>query len=344
MRIIIIRPSAIGDVVMASPLLAAIKRAWPGAKVSWVIEPHLAELIRHHPDLDEVIVWPKGKWLALLKSGRFATLFKAIKDFSQPLKDRGYDLALETTGLLRGRLLAYLSGARERIGFGSKEPGDFLMTKIISRGPQNHRMGSEYFYLLKALGIDPGPFRPSIHIPKGAKERVGETLAAFGLKDNFVLFCPFTTRPQKHWFFERWQDLAEGIKRRFSLPVVILGGPGERRLARELPAWVVNLVGEMSLIESAAVVARARVVIGVDTGLTHMGVALRRPTIALFGATRPYLEPPSSEVRIVYKPRPCSPCRRKVTCGHQYLCMRDIQVEEILSLVAEFLKGHEVEA
>ncbi len=339
-RILIIRPSAIGDVVMASAMLPAIKKAWPQVSVSWVLEPHLLDLLRYHPAIEEVIPWPKTKWLSLLRQGRFVRLLKELVFFSRLLREREYDMALETTGLLKGRLLAYLSGARERVGFESREPGRFLMTRVISRGPQNHWISSEYRYLLESLGIDTEDFRPFLYLPGELRERVRESLFRSGIREEaFILFCPFTTRPQKHWFLQRWIDLARVIRERLSMPVVLLGGVGDRELAQKFGSLAINLVGQTSLLESAAVVSLARVVVGVDTGLTHMGVALDRPTVALFGATRPYLHTMFSKVRILYRPRPCSPCRRRVTCDHRYHCMREITVREVLAKVTELIEG-----
>jgi len=333
--ILIVRPSSIGDIVMASPMLPVLRRAYPRAHIAWLVEPALSDLLRAHPDLDEVICWSKGNWRGLWRQGRFATLLKEMRDFSGQLKKRRFDWCLDGQGLLRSRLLCRLSGARERIGFASKEPGRRLMTRLISRGPDSKEMGSEYRHLMWELGIDPGDFAPSLHLAEDDVAEAGKALRGAGIGGDFAVLAPFTTRPQKHWFDERWAELGQRLGQERELPVLVLGGPGDRsrggRICQKGGAGMVNLAGETSLAQSAALVERARLVVGVDTGLTHMGTAFRRPTVALFGSTCPYLETPSPMTRVLYQEFPCSPCKRRPVCDDRFDCMAALTVEKVLA-------------
>ena len=117
------------------------------------------------------------------------------------------------------------------------------------------------------------------------------------------------------------------------LTPVLLGGPGDATQAPAIAAAVpklVNLVGTLKLDETAAVIATAALLIGVDTGLTHMGSALQVPTVALFGSTRPYLDAGTARTTILYEALPCAPCRRHPTCGGRFDCMRAIEVDAVL--------------
>ncbi len=338
--ILIIRPSAIGDIVMASPMIRTLRAAYPKARLVWLAEPQVVELLRHHPDLDEVIVWPKNRWRQLLREGKLLSLRREVAGLRHELRRCRFDLALDAVGLLKSRLIAKLSGARERIGFVSREPGGFLMSKVIPRGPSSKAMSSEYRFMMEHLGLDPGEFRPSLVLAGEDEAAAARLRQARGL-DRYAVLLPFTTRPQKHWFEERWADLARRVRERFDLVPLLLGGPADlaasRRIVQMSGTAIENLTGETTIAQTAALVRHSSLAIGVDTGLTHMGTAFRRPTIALFGATCPYLETPSPQTRVLYHPHPCSPCKRSPTCAGDFTCMQAITVDEVLQTAASLL-------
>ncbi len=344
-RILIIRPTAIGDIVMASPMIRTIRDGWPGAHIAWLAEPSVSDLLRHNPLLDEIIYWSKAKCKALAKQGRMLRFTLEMKRAADAMRRGRFDLAIDAQGLFRSRFLAWLSRAPERIGFKSGEPGEWLMTKVIPRGPKNQRMSSEYHYLMERLGLAPGDFRPDLRVGEADERSARLKLEDMGVGAAYAVICPFTTRPWKHWLDQRWAALSDEVEERFRLPVVLLGGPGDvsrggaiRSLAR---GGLHDATGKTTLGESAAVIGNAALVMGVDTGLTHMGVALRRPTIAIFGATCPYLHTPGDNTVVLYNKQPCSPCRRSPTCSGLYTCMSSIGVEDALSEIDSLLAREE---
>ncbi|MGB8335323.1 MAG: glycosyltransferase family 9 protein [Desulfobacterales bacterium] len=342
-RILIIRPSAIGDIVMASPMIRVLRNAWPRGYIAWLADTSVRGLLDDHPALDEVIYWSKEDWRRMMKTLRLLRLSAEAASFSRDLRKRRFDIALDGQGLLRSRLLAWLSGAGERIGFESREPGAFLMTRIVSRGPDKSAMSSEYIFLMQAMGLAPGRFEPELVL--APRDGIGaETkLRSAGFSDRFATICPFTTRPQKHWPEDRWVVLAQEIKSRWELPLVLLGGPNDTAAAQRFQDWIgaglYDFTGKTSLAEAAAIIARTDLVIGVDTGLTHLGTAFKCPTVALFGATCPYLRTPSPRTVVVYNPQACAPCKRKLTCAGQYDCMNTITVDQVLGAVDQALKN-----
>ncbi len=340
-RILIIRPSALGDIVMASPLLRALRNAWPEAYIAWLVEPPAAELLRHHPDLDEIILWRKSEWRKLSRNRQYPALLREVRSLATELRTRRFDLALDAVGLLKSRFLARLSGARRRIGFASREPGAFLMTDIISRGPEKRTMSSEYRYMAQALGVDPGDFHPCLTLAAEDETAARQIRQARKL-ERYAVFAPFTTRAQKHWFEERWAELTSRVQSRFGLTPVLLGGPGDKDAAlriTEAGGGSENLVGVTSIGETAALIRSCSLLVGVDTGLTHMGTAFSRPTLALFGATCPYLETPSPHTRVLYDPLPCSPCKRSPSCQGEFSCMRALTVDRVMQAAEELLKA-----
>lgn len=343
-RILILRTSAMGDVVMASPLAEGMRKRYPDARICWLAEPQVAPLLEGNPALDSVLIWPKMRWKELFRRKQLLTLFREVNVFVRTLRAEEFTVAIDAQGLFRTRLLAWLSRATERIGVVSREPGQFLMTRLIPGGDATHQMGSEYFYLLKQLGVDTSDLRQSIHLSPASFTDASEVLASSGIQGNYVVFAPFTTRPQKHWFEQQWIQLAHEVTHRLALPIVWLGGPGDKQSAETLAAagGGIALAGQTGLATSAAIIARSAVLVGVDTGLTHLGTAFKIPTIALFGSTCPYTQTRSANTVVLYHPLPCSPCRRKPTCNGQYDCMQAITVAEVMQTIAQLLEKRPV--
>ena len=341
--ILVIRLSAIGDVVMASGLIPALRQAYPQARLVWLAEPAPAELLRANPSVDEVLVWPRGEWRRLWRSRRWLKLLQAVRDFRRTLRRERFDLVLDAQGLLKSGIPAWWSGAPRRIGLGSREGSQWLMTQVVSRHWPDHRIGSEYRALARTVGATDEAFRLDLAVSDGDVAAARQHLQAAGVSGPYAVVAPFTTRPQKHWVSERWPALATALRETLNLDVVMLGGPDDRDAARSIAGQarggIHDLAGRTTLRESAAIIGGARLLIGVDTGLTHMGSALRRPTVALFGATRPYRDPDAPLTRILYDDLPCAPCRHTPTCGGAFTCMRQLTVARVLDTARQLLEG-----
>ena len=354
-RILIVRLSAIGDIVFASPLVAALRHAYPQAHIAWLVQTGFSALLAHHPDLDEVIVWSVVEWRDLWRERRWRDLARAVWRFRGDLRRRHFDLALDLQGLLKSGVLTWLSGARERVGLGSREGSGALMTRIVTRGRESKRIGAEYLYLAERLGLPAVPFEMAVHYGADEEYRAAALIQAHGLGAGYVVICPFTTRPQKHWFPRRWGELARRMRTELGLPVVMLGAPADRAAGAEiraasLPApgepqdigpgaGLVDLVGETGILEAAALIHRAALVVAVDTGLGHMGIAFARPSLLLFGSTCPYLDTTRGNARVLYHWLPCSPCKRRPTCNDAFTCMGLIAVDEVLDAARQVMRA-----
>jgi heptosyltransferase-1 len=280
-----------------------------------------------------VIPWPKARWLGLVRHWKFLSLCSEVGQLRKSLLRNGFDLAIDAQGLLRSRILARLSGARARVGFDSKEPGRRLMTEIVSKGPESTRISSEYLHLARVLGLETGPFLPQLAVSMEFDSGADHELTKRGIRGPYAAFCPFTTRPQKHWPENHWAALANRIGDEMGLAMIMLGGPGDRAAAHRIEQLaggrIINLAGTTCLGVAMALLKRAALVVGVDTGLTHMGIAFLRPTVAVFGSTCPYTEAPGARLVVVYDQRHCSPCRRRPTCNGEYPCMKGIGAERV---------------
>ncbi len=330
-RILIVRLSAIGDIVMASGLIPALRQRYPQAQISWICEAGSVPLLKHHPDLHEVIVWPRGEWEALKKAKRWGELWRAVRSFKAQLKARQFDLTLDAQGLMKSGLMAWFTGAPRRVSIIAREGSHLLCHERVVPPPSNSPViGSEYRYLAQYLGAADGAFQ--LNLAVGAAPLAKAREATAHLRAPLVALCPFTTRPQKHWVEASWSELAQALLAQ-GLQPVLLGGPADRdaaeRIAQGVPG-LCNLVGQLKLDETVAAISLCRRLIGVDTGLTHMGTALKVPTVALFGSTRPYLQGPSPFTHVMYDALECSPCRRNPTCDGRFDCMKQYTVARVL--------------
>ena len=332
-RVLIIRLSAIGDVVFASPLVAACKRTYPDAEIDWLAEGVTRPLLAGMPDINTVILWPRQEWVDLWRDKRLIALVQAVLLFRAQLRAKKYDLVVDAQGLLKSAFLAWLSGGDERVGFKSKEPTRLFLTRRLQKSITN-RISSEYLGLAEDLAWDTRDFDLALRLLPSDVERASVIMGT----ESYLVVAPFTTRPQKHWTREHWRELivalvAQGRK------VACLGGPSDREDAQAMlgDLRVENWVGVHPLGVSAALIQGADAVIGVDTGLTHMGIAAGVPTIALFGSTCPYTQTGRDNVRVIYHALPCSPCKRRPTCGGRFDCMGGIRPVEVLDALREVM-------
>ena len=340
-NILIVRLSAIGDVVMASPLVEAFKRTFPDARVSWLVEAGSKPVLEANTDIDEVIVWPRGQWNQTLKNRRYLNFIRQLWSFVRDLRRKKFDLAVDAQGLLKSGIWVFLSGAAARVGIGSREGSRYLMTRVVDRKDADNRISSQYRLLAEYLGLDLGDFKMKVSLGLEAQKYAEEFSG--GLSSGYAVFCPFTTRPQKHWIEERWRELANRIIDKFELTVVLLGGPDDEkaggRIAKPDHPSILNMTGKTTIQQAGALIKSSSLLIGVDTGLTHMGFALDVPTISLFGATAPYLNTEGTSGTVLYHPMDCSPCRRSPTCEGDYTCMKAISTDEVVRAARSLLES-----
>ena len=333
LRVLIIRLSAIGDVVFASPLVDAIRRRHPDAEICWLAESMVAPLLIYHPGLKSVLIWQRREWREWLVRGRWLRLIREVRAFRQALRSRHFDVVLDAQGLLKSAFLAWMTGAPVRVGFRSKEPTSWFLTERIEKD-LTPTISSEYRGLAAYMGYDPADF--SMQVSLSPAER--DYAERFYGDRPYAVLCPFTTRAQKHWPEAHWRDLAWRMVEQ-GWRVVVLGAPSDEATAERIFNGhnIELMVGRSALLESAALVSRASLVIGVDTGLTHMGWAFSVPTVALFGSTCPYYDIGDHTGSILYEGLSCSPCRRKPTCGGSFECMSALTPSGVLHVAQGYL-------
>jgi heptosyltransferase-1 len=339
--ILIIRLSAIGDIIMASGVIPCLRAAYPNARIAWLTEAGNEDLLQANPRLDRVFLWPRRRWREQWKAGRRRLVWQEFRQLRRELRDQDFDWVLDLQGLLKSAVWAWLAGGRRRIGLGSKEGSQWLMTETVDRPTESPLIGKEYRHLMAVLATAPERFAMDMIVSDAATASAAALLRELGTDGAFAVFCPFTTRPQKHWFDERWAELAGRLRHETGLVPVLVGGPGDRECAEAIVdasgGAAVNLCGRTRLDECAAVVRFSQLVVGVDTGMTHMGIAMDRPSVTLLGSTDPYFETGTPHGRVLYHDLPCYPCYRRPTCGGEYTCMRMHTVDRVFDTIRTLL-------
>lgn len=335
-NILIIRLTAVGDIVMASPVASAIKQQNPNANITWLVDHAYTPLLDNHPHVDQLIPVNTTDWQELWQAKSYWRFFRKYLELNKTLKQYNFDMVLDLQGNSFTSLAAYMTGAKHRVALGSDNINHWFVNKTISRNLGEHvQIGSEYRYLVSQLGYSDSSWH--MHVPDSieARERAQEILSSHFEDQPYAVICPFSAHPQRNWVNTYWQQIILRIRGRYKLRTVILGRPNSEeegeKIARATGA--INLASKTSLEEAAAIIRGAALVIGVDTGLTHMGHAVDTPTISLFGATSPYTYVGNDASKIIYLDRFCSPCHQKPTCNKKYQCMTDITPDIVLTAI-----------
>lgn len=293
-RILIIRPSALGDVCRSVPLAAAIRKHRPGAEIHWLVNAPYAPVIEAHPAIDQVIPFDRK---ALGKQSSRLNLVP-ILGFLRSLRSQRYCIVIDAQGLARSGLFAFATGARLRTGHAdARELGWLGLNKRITPTPGEHTV-DRMMSLLAPLGINEP--EPDMHLYAREADKVWRDSQP-ELREPFIVFAPTSLWPAKRWPIERFTELARLLLHQ-GHRIVVVGAPGEERqcaplllLASEgLP--VIDLVGKTSVGQMLAVIEKARLVLANDSAALHMAVGFNRPIVGLFGPTRteivgPYRKP-----------------------------------------------------
>lgn len=327
MNILVIRLSAIGDIFLSTCLLPLLKSLYPGCQITWLTEPVGATILEGHPLLDRVLTLPRKELTRALKSGRLIAFSRSFGRLCAALREEHFDLIIDPQGLMKSSIWSRLAKGDLRIGMHGREGSSVFYDTLIRLPEKEQRLIlAEHRELALRLGANPGEVAMRLHVGE-ANQKAADAFLSENNVPRPILFCPFTTRPQKHWFDEDWGKLGDYLSERGIGPLVILGGPVDGEQARNIAGLMrsapVIAAGESRPVGFAlGILSRSRGLVGVDTGLTHAGIAFDRPTVALFGSTRPYVETGSPRNRVLYHEMECAPCNRRPTCGGRFDCMR----------------------
>ncbi len=280
-RILITRLSAMGDCVLTLPLACALRDRYPNALLVWAVEPLTASLLSRHPAIDRLLVVPKG-WLGSPH---------CIRILRDKLMSLHIDWAIDPQSLTKSCLLGWISGARRRIGFArpqGRELAPWVNTETVERGDTHIVDGM--LKLLEPLGISAPSIRFDVPAPPDADTSVDQFLREAWLLGGFAVINSAASWPSKQWPAERLGRVARHLGEHHELPsVVTWAGERESRIAYEIVAKSGGHAlpaPPTSLPQLTALLRRARLVIGSDTGPLHLAAAVGTPCVGLYGPTR----------------------------------------------------------
>lgn len=279
-NICIVMMSAVGDAVHVLPVINALKRANPKTRITWVLQPGPAALVRGHRSVDEIIVFDRARG------------WRAFAHVRSELAKRKFDLVINLQVYFKAGLVTGFTRAPVKLGFDRSRARDFnwlFTNRKIPAHPVQH-VQDQYFEFLSALGVSPEPVEWDL----GPREDEREWQRRFisTIRRPIASIVVATSKPEKDWIPDRWVEVADALYEQFGMQIVLVGGKSEREAAAariimekakyeprsELGSGLRNLV---SILDSSALV------LSPDTGPLHMSVALNRPVISLMGYTNP---------------------------------------------------------
>ena len=233
---------------------------------------------------------------------------------------------------MKSGVFTFLGGAKTRIGLDSREGSAKLMTQVY-HSPYSRNIGSEYRFLLEKIGAATRSARMGVPVTRDDSLASSAVLNQQGVHKPFVVFCPFSTRDQKNWTTAHPPTNWIADPGRRCEFCVILGSPADSAIAPTMTTQegLFDLTGKTTLRQAAALIKQAKALVGVDTGLTHIGVVSEIPTVALFGSTCPYVQTESAVAKVIYHDLFCAPCKRRPLCDGAFTCMCDISSNEVMT-------------
>jgi lipopolysaccharide heptosyltransferase I len=333
-RVLIVKLGALGDIVHAIPVAAALRRAWPSVRIDWLVSPKHRAILDLVPVIDRRLEMTDAGMLGVIRELR---------------RDR-YDVALDLQGLIKSAFLARASGARRVIGFSSRYLREPLARLFYT---ETHDPGGAGMYhedeshvvltnlgLLQPLGLQSGDAPPEFPIDvvdSSVAKKVAESTGG-----RYAVLNVGAAWPNKRWPPSRFAAIASAVRAVHGLPSVVLWGPGEEPLARAVvdgSSGAATLLPKTSIADVAALARGASLFVTGDTGPAHIAGALRAPIVGIFGPTRPSRNGPWSAGDVTVSRADVCQCHHLRECRLKTMCLEDIQVDEVMVAIERRLAG-----
>lgn len=363
-KILLIKLSALGDVVHTIPLLNKLRRRYPAARLDWLVTPGIAELLAHNPAISNVIEFARDDRSAPWRLTPYVSAARLVAQ----LRAIEYDLVIDLQGQLRSAFFAFTSGAPVRIGFdkpradvwqtlqrkipdqarkhawqGAREASWLAYTDHIALPTLDMHPVERYLGVGAMLGLDDGAADFAFPIPQEAHARIDALFDYYGIATaKLLVMAPGTVWETKAWRRDGFAEVARHFLQK-GFAVTLIGSDRERALCDavgKLAPGAVNLAGETTLSELAALISRAAICVTNDSGPMHLAVALGRPVVSVFGPTDPvWAGPYRRDGAVLRAELPCSPCylRQLSRCMYGHDCMKNVPAIAVIERAERFL-------
>ncbi|MFB3854914.1 MAG: glycosyltransferase family 9 protein [Vicinamibacterales bacterium] len=344
---LIVRLGALGDIIHALPVAAALRAAFPEARVDWLAAARHHEILDLVPPIDCRLLLSAPRGAMQLPEQGHKVFRGASGTIRAVMSMRGtsYDAAFDLQGLIKSAALARLSGARRVVGFSApylrERPARFFYSETVIPSGAVHVVDKN-LTVVRRVGID-RPMRdfPLLRPASAALDEVRARLAGHG-RSAFALLNPGAGWPNKRWPTERFGSLASTIAIRHGLPSVVLWGRGEERLARAVADrsnGAAFVAPRTSIADLVSLVSAARLMVAGDTGPLHIAAAVGTPIVGIYGPTDPARNGPWSGNDVSVSRFASCECHHKRRCRRPEACILDITVDEVSEAVDRRLAG-----
>lgn len=339
-RILIVRTDRIGDVLLSTPVIQALRRSFPKSYIAVMVRPYARDIVLGNPYLDEVIVYDKY--------GRQRSICKSIL-FAWSLKKKKFDLALILHPTNRAHLVTFLAGIRKRVGFNRNL--SFLLTdKIEHKKQEGKKHELEYTLdIIRRLGIDAEVRDIFMPIRKDSEIYVEGLLTSSGAQkgDRMIALHPGASCLSKIWSAERFAQVADKLIDEFKVKVAVVAGPDDVDISKGLinlmRSSCIDATGKTTVSQLASLLRRCCLFISNDSGPVHIATAVGVPVVAIFGRKQPGLSPrrwgPTGKNDIIlHKDVGCDQCLAH-RCQKGFACLQAVSVEEVVSAAGKLLRS-----
>lgn len=339
---LLVRLGALGDIVHAIPVAAALRRAFPSARIDWLVSAKHREILDLVPVLNRRIVVNDRQGTG---GGQGLSLLSAVA----ALRASRYEIAFDLQGLIKSAIIARTTGATRVVGFSKKYLREPFASMFYT---DTHDPGGEGIYargetrhvveinlgLLQAIGLSAGvPEFPIDVVRSEAAEKMRDATGG-----QYALLNPGAAWPNKRWPPDRLASLASALRDRHQMMSVILWGPGERELAQAVVAGANGaavMTPETAIADVVALSRGASVIVSGDTGPTHIAAAVGTPIVGIYGPTRPERNGPWRPEDVTVSRAAMCECHHLRKCRRERMCLLDIEVGEILDAVERRLRA-----
>jgi len=344
MKILLTRTDRIGDVVLSTPAIKAVRDKYPDAHIAFMVRPYAKDLVDGNPCLNEVIIYDKY--------GKHKNIFSTI-NFALGLRKKKFDIAIMLHPTSRVHLISYIAGIPKRIGFDRKL--SFLLTKKIPHTKQEgNKHEVEYTLdLLKGLNIENCDKELFVPIHENDIESVEKLLGEYHVGEGVPLVAvnPGASCKSKKWAPDNFANVSDKLAKKYKARIIIVSDDANMKSASAVSDKMkyepVNFAGKTTVGELSALLSKCRLFISNDSGPVHIATAVDTPVISIFGRKDPGLSPKrwglwSKKSAVLHKDVGCDPCLAH-NCKIEFKCLNSVTSEEVLSIAEKFLEAQKTE-